>query len=85
MVVWSSTQHTCISCTCVILYSGKFGSGKAWRINSRSVNRLLIVRIGLDGFSLVNYGQFAKFAELYRYNGKLVQQKTFTNSPYEGH
>ena len=35
---------------------------KVWRIN-RS-NRLLTVSTNLDGFSLANYGQFAKYAKL---------------------
>ena len=34
---------------------------KVWRIN-RSANRLLIVSTNLDGFSLVNHGQFAKLS-----------------------
>ena len=53
---------------------GKFGElilfefwrKKVWRIN-RSANRLLIVSTNLDDFSLVNHGQFAKFAKLSRY------------------
>ena len=56
---------------------GKVGRGKVWRIdlfehlvkeslaNYRSANRLLIVSANLDGFSLVNYGRFAKFANLF--------------------
>ena len=36
---------------------------KVWQIN-RSANRLLIGNINLDGFSLANHGQFAKFAKL---------------------
>ena len=34
-----------------------------WQIN-RSANRLLIVSANLDGFSLMNHGQFAKFIKL---------------------
>ena len=39
---------------------------KIWQMN-RSANRLLIVSTNLDGFSLVNHGQFVKFAKLFRY------------------
>ena len=39
---------------------------KVWRIN-RSANRLSIVSTKLDGFSLANHEQFAKFAKLSRY------------------
>ena len=50
---------------------GKFGeltcfehlAKKVWQIN-RSANRLLIVSTNLNGFSLVNRWQFAKFAKL---------------------
>ena len=35
---------------------------KFWRIN-RSANRFLTVNTNLDGFSLVNHGQFTKFAK----------------------
>ena len=34
---------------------------KVWKIN-RSANMLLIVSTSLDGFSLVNHGQFAKLS-----------------------
>ena len=37
----------------------KFEREKVWWFN-RSAKRLLIVSTNLDGFSLVNYGQFAK-------------------------
>ena len=57
---------------------GKFGGGKIWRMDSfrafgerkfgklanRSANRLLIISTSLDGFSLVNHGRFAKFANV---------------------
>ena len=39
---------------------------KVWQIN-RLTNRLLIVSIYLDGFSLVNDGRFTKFTKLSRY------------------
>ena len=63
---------------------GKFGQGKVWRIDSfrafgerklqinRSANRLLIVSTNLDGFSLVNHRQFAKFVKLSHYMVKLL-------------
>ena len=35
--------------------------------NYRSTNRLLIVSTNLNGFSLANRQQFAKFANLFRY------------------
>ena len=55
--------------------AGKSGGGKVWRIDffeplqkkvwriNRSDNRLLIVSTNLDGFSLVNHEQFAKFTK----------------------
>ena len=61
-------------CIAEKLGGGKFGElilfehlvKKVWRIN-RSANRLLIVCTNVDGFSLANDGQFAKFAKLSRY------------------
>ena len=61
-----------------ILYSRKVWRGKVWQINSfqafgerklgklkdQPIYRLLIVSIYLDGFSLVNHGQLAKFTKL---------------------
>ena len=47
-------------------YSGNVSQGKVWQIN-KSANRLLIVSTNLDGFSLVNQGQFSKFAKLSPY------------------
>ena len=44
----------------MISYSGKVWWKKIWQIN-RSSNRLLIV---ITGFSLANYGRFAKFTKL---------------------
>ena len=58
---------------------GKFGGGKVWQSDSfqafgkrkfgelrikRLANRSFIVSIDLDGFSLVNHGQFTKFTKL---------------------
>ena len=39
---------------------------KVWRMN-RSAKELLIITTNLDGFSLANRRQFAKFAKLSRY------------------
>ena len=47
----------------IIPYRGKFGKGKVWGINT-SAKRLAIVSTNLDGFSLVNCQQFAKFAKV---------------------
>ena len=44
-------------------YGGKVWWEKVWQIN-RSANRLLMISTNLDGFSLANYGQFAKFANV---------------------
>ena len=63
-----------------IAYSGKAWQGKSlanwlfsstwwkkvWR-NHRSTNRLLILSTNLDGFSLVDHRQFAKFAKHFHY------------------
>ena len=50
------------------VWRGKFGKltlFKHWQKKVyRSANRLLIVSIYLDGFSLANHGQFTKFAKL---------------------
>ena len=74
-VIW--TIHAWIQ-NINISYSGKVWRGenlanlycliefakKVWRINiTRSAKKLLIVSTNLDGFSLANHGQFAKFAK----------------------
>ena len=81
---------------CELPYSGKVWQGKSlanwlcssiwwkkvWQIN-RSANRLFIVSINLDGFSLANHRWFAKFAKLSHYT---VPTKTSINykSGYQG-
>ena len=51
---------------------------KFWQIN-RSANRLLIVSINLDGFSLVNHRQFAKLfpTKLSRYTVQIFRAPMF--------
>ena len=69
-----------------IPYSGKAWQGKSlanwlflstwWKNvwwNNRSANRLLILSTNLDGFSLVDHRQFAKFAKLSRYTVMLFK------------
>ena len=70
---WSSFAWVCLD----IPYGGKIWQlenlanwlilsiwrKKVWRIN-RSANKLLIISTNLDGFSLANHWQFAKFTNL---------------------
>ena len=55
--------------------------GKVWRMDGFS-HKVIIISKNLDGFSLANHGQFAKFAKLspaklsrYTVNEVLVQYK----------
>ena len=56
---------------CLYYIAEKFGGGKVWQIN-RSANRLLIESTNLDGFSLANHEQFAKFAKLSCYTAAIA-------------
>ena len=70
---------------CDILYSGKvwridffqaFGERKFGELKRSSANRLFI---DLDGFSLVNHGQFAKFTKLSCYMVNYIGASIYTN------
>ena len=50
---------------------------KVWRIN-RSANRLLIASTNLDGFRLVNHGQFTKFTKLSPHQTSLLYGNVFS-------
>ena len=41
--------------------------GKVWRMH-RFSHKVIIISKNLDGFSLANHGQFAKFTKLSRYD-----------------